>query len=98
MEDFRESPEHVINCLGLAFHTFIHEYLAQLNDSQQKTQQKDEKRDKQASKRLFLINSLLNASRMPKIQVRLAGYQNDTKLKDLRHNVYGRLITIKGTP
>ena len=97
VDDIRESPEHVINCLGLAFHTFVHEYLQQLTNAQRSSQAGDPS-CKQNSKRLVVINSLLVSRQVPKIQVRLAGYENDTRLKDLRHNVYGRLISLKGTP
>ena len=104
VDDFRESPEHVINCLGLAFHTFVREYLTQLTDARNTTttttttttNQDADVESKETSKRLLVINSLLVGRRVPKIHVRLAGFQNDTKLKDLRHNVYGRLITVKG--
>ena len=104
VDDFRESPEHVINCLGLAFHTFVQEYLTQLTDTRTKTtsttttrSQDADVESKQTSKRLVVIDSLLVGRSVPKIHVRLAGFQNDTKLKDLRHNVYGRLITVKGS-
>jgi len=96
VDDIRESPEHVINCLGLAFHTFVHEYLQQLTNAQRSSQAGDPS-CKQNSKRLVVINSLLVSRQVPKIQVRLAGYENDTRLKDLRHNVYGRLISLKGS-
>uniref|UniRef100_H2YE20 DNA helicase MCM8 n=1 Tax=Ciona savignyi TaxID=51511 RepID=H2YE20_CIOSA len=81
LENLREMPEKLINCLGLATHHYIIKQFQQLANKEDQT-------------RTQMLETLAD---VPVIRARLYNFEPLTALKHLKAKTFGQFVSIRGT-
>ncbi|XP_076347300.1 DNA helicase MCM8-like isoform X2 [Tachypleus tridentatus] len=80
--ELKETPESVINYIGLALHHFLtKEIFNELSKEQDDSS----------------VQFITDEFNVPKIHARLSGYEPLTQMKNLKANYYGKFVSVKGT-
>lgn len=87
------SPEGVINCLGLAMHQLVTEEVeAELKEEAKEVLGRAGEDANKAA-----LESLVPVTNLPRIHARLTNHAKLTKLCSLKSSHYGKLVSVRGT-